>query len=176
LTQSETYILVGKLGRARGVKGDIFVTPATDFPDRFLNLREIYLEDSGAWQRRKIEASRLVSGRPVLKFAGVDSSEEAARLTNRGLAVPPDQLVELPEGVHYVFDLVGCTVYDTETDRRLGEVTDVQRYPANDVYMIKTEDGREVMLPAVARYVKEIDTKNKRIVIETAGLPDMTDQ
>lgn len=121
----------------------------------------------------EIESSRLVTGRPILKFAGIDSPEEAARLTNRHLAVTSDQLVKLPEGTYYVFDLIGCEVFD-EAGVKIGEVTDVQQYPANDAYVIRTGAGEEVLFPAVTEFVKEVDAKKRRIIVRNAGLFEKT--
>jgi len=170
----EKFIIVGKLGRRRGVRGEINVTPATDFPERFLDLKEIYVETRGAWKRVKILSSTLVGGRPVLKLSGVNTPEEASKLTNLSLAVTSDQLVDLPDGTFYVFDLVGSAVIDLESEEKLGTIVDVQRYPANDVYLVEDEAGRELMVPAVAEFVKQIDIANKRVVILRAGLIDKT--
>lgn len=167
----EKFIEVGKLGRARGLKGEIYITPTTDFPERFLDLKAIYVNDRGTWQSRKIDSARLVSGRPAIKLAGINNPEDAAELTNRMLAIKESQLIELPDGVHYVFELIGCVAFEEETGRRLGEVVNVERYPANDVYVIKTDDNREILCPAVVDYVKEIDIENKKIILKVDGLP-----
>ncbi|UCC45514.1 MAG: 16S rRNA processing protein RimM [Candidatus Zixiibacteriota bacterium] len=170
MTQSTKFVSVGKLGKTRGVRGEIYVTPTTDFPDRFLNLKEIFTSDRSDWVLMRIESSRMISGRPVLKFEGIESKEEAARLTNRELAVTRDQLVELPENSYYLFDLVGCTVIDNESRKKLGTVTDVQQYPANDVYLIETEDGKEALIPAVKEFVIRVDIENKTVFVDRAGM------
>ena len=117
----------------------------------------------------------MVSGRPVLKLVGYDSREEIAHLTNAELAVTREQLVELPENTFYVFDLIGCKVIDDENGERIGELKDVLRYPANDVYLILTRTGREVLFPAVADFVKKIDIDGRKVIIRKAGLFDETD-
>lgn len=121
----------------------------------------------------EIECSRLVTGRPILKFAGINSPEEVARLTNRHLAVKMDQLVKLPEGTYYVFDLIGCEVVD-EDGARIGEVTDVHQYPANDAYVIRTDDNETVLFPAVVEFVKQVDADNRKIIVRNAGLFEKT--
>ena len=170
MTEAQKFITVGKLGKVRGVKGEIYVTPLTDFPERFVGQKEIYIDNRGQWVKYKIESARLVSGRPVLKLAGIDNPEDAARLTNRGLAVTEDQLVKLPEGSYFIFDLIGCRVYDDETGTLIGELVDVQQQPANDVYVIKKEDGDEQVLAAIRQFVKSIDIRDKKITIDRAGL------
>jgi 16S rRNA processing protein RimM len=170
LSETRKFITVGKLGRVRGVKGEIYVTPLTDFPERFVGQKEIYIDNRGQWVKFKIESARLMSGRPVLKLEGIDNPEDAARLTNRGLAVTDDELVKLPEGSYFIFDLIGCRVYDGATGNFIGELVDVQRQPANDVYVIKKEDGEEMVLAAIKKFVTSIDIKEKKIIIDQAGL------
>jgi len=102
----------------------------------------------------------------------VETREEAAKFTNRNVGVRRDQLVKLPEGVHYAFELVDSTVYLADSGRAIGKVTEVLRYPANDVYVIKLTNGKEVLFPAVTEFVEEIDAANKKITVQSAGLLD----
>lgn len=170
MDRSETYITIGKLGKRRGVRGDIWVTVFSDFPERFLDLKEVYVGDRGTWQKRKLESAQMISGRPVLKFEGVDTPEAASRMTNRELAVTRDQVVQLPEGMFYIFDLIGCRVFAGDDDTSIGELVDVRQYPANDAYVIKMDDGRTMSLAAVVQFIKRVDVENKKIVIDSTGL------
>jgi 16S rRNA processing protein RimM len=170
LDRDETYITIGKLGKSRGISGEIWVTVFSDFPERFVDLTEVFLRGRGSWEKRKLESARLVSGRPVLKFEGVDTPEDASRLTNRELAVTRDEVVELPEGMFYIFDLIGCRVFAGENGDDLGEVIDVRQYPANDAYVIRMNDGRLMSLAAVVQFIKHVDVEKKQIVIDSAGL------
>jgi 16S rRNA processing protein RimM len=155
---SEEYIIVGKLGRTRGVHGEINVTPDTDFPERFEGLTEIYVQNRSVWEKLRRASAKYISGRPVLRFEGIDNPEDASRLTNRLLAVPRSDVVELPENTYFIFDLVGCRVLEEGTARVLGEVVDVEQYPANDVFVIKTVSDREVLFPAVKNLVRTSPT------------------
>ena len=166
------YVSVGKLGKSRGLGGEIYVTPSTDFPERFLDLKEVYLAERDDWKQMRIESSRLVGGRPVLKFDSVNCREDAIKLTNRELAVGADQLVELPQDSYYTFDLVGCEVFEAMSGKQIGKLIDVQRYPASDVYVIETDGGREVLVPAVRQYIVKVDIDRRRIEIEPGGLFD----
>ncbi len=165
-------VLIGKLGKSRGLDGALWVTPYTDYPDRFADLEEVLLSDRGGWEKWVVEGGDVISGRPVIWLKGIGSPEEASRLTNRELAVTRDQLVELPEGSYFLFDLVGCEAVDADSGETIGTVTRVDQYPANDVYTIKTADGRELTAPAVAQWVKSVDIEAKRIEVVTAGLLD----
>ncbi|PWB74375.1 16S rRNA processing protein RimM [candidate division GN15 bacterium] len=166
------YVTVGKLGRTRGVHGEIWITPTTDFPERFLGLKEIYMDNRGVWEKVRIRSSRIISGRPVVALAEITSPEEASRLTNRELALPREQLVKLPEDRHYIFEVVGCLAYASDSGELLGEIVDVAQYPANDVYVIRKPDGGETVCPAIKQFVVSIDTEKKRVTLVTDGLLD----
>ena len=169
MAQSE-YITVGKFGRTHGLDGAIYVTPLTDFPDRFSQLKEAYLAAESGWDKVEIEAVQMHNGRPVIKLKTIDTMEQAAQLINRELAIKREQLMPLEPGQYFVFDLVGCAVVDGESGDIIGTLTDVVRYPANDVYAIEAVDGRRMICPAVATFVKSIDIAAKRVVIDTGGL------
>ena len=169
--EPQSPVVVGKLGRARGLRGDLYVTPLTDFPERFADLKEILVKGPDGWVSMRIAANDFVSGRPVIKFKGINSPEEASRLTNRMLAVPRDQVFKLPDGSRYVFDLVGFEVVD-EDNGHVGTLVDVQQYPANDVYIIEAEDRHRFVLAAVTEFVRGIDDASRKITISKAGLVD----
>jgi len=174
--KEKELILVGRLGKTRGVYGHLWITPLTDFPKRFMDLKEILVGRRDTWELLKIESSQMMSDRPLIKFVGVNNREVAARMTNRDLAVSRDDLIELEPDTHYVFDLIGCEVFDQENDRKLGDVIDVNRYPANDVYVVRTDKGKEVLYPAVRDLVLKIDIKAKKIVVRDTSLFDDLDQ
>jgi 16S rRNA processing protein RimM len=169
---SDNLITVGKLGRTRGVEGEIYITPFTDFPDRFLELDEVFVKIQNGWEKMKLVSSRLVVDRPVIRFENVNNPEQAARLTNRIIAVPKDQLVKLPKDMFYIFELIGCHIYSEADNSLLGEIIDVEQYPANDVYLIKIAEDKIIRFPAVKQFVKSVDIDNKKIVVDPAGFID----
>ncbi len=163
-------VVIGRLGRPRGVNGEIFVTPQTDFPERFVGMKTIHVHNRQGWQKLNIVSSRIVSGRPVLRFEGIENPEQARLLTNLELGVVSDELVDLPEGSHYLHELVDCEVVDETNGEKIGVVESVEQYPANDVYRIAASDGRRLSIAAVRKFVKHVDVRTKKIVIDAAGL------
>jgi len=164
------YITVGRFGRPRGYKGDIYITPETDDPERFLELTEVYVSDENGQQLMQLERVTMLEGHPVVKIKGYESREEAALLTNRSVLIPGEKARPLPEGSYYQFDLIGCRVTGIDgTD--YGIVEEVLFYPANDLYRIKSERFGEVLFPAVAKFIVKVDIDNKEITIDPpAGL------
>lgn len=161
---------MGQLGRPRGTVGEIYVTPLTDFPQRFENMKEIYVSSGDSFSKMKIETSTFISGRPVLKFTGINTPEDASRLTNRYLAVLRNEVVKPPENSFYIFDLVGSEVFDEKSGQKVGTISDVEEYPANDVYVIANSEGKKSYLAAVKQFVKSVDIENKKVVIDSSGL------
>jgi 16S rRNA processing protein RimM len=133
-------------------------------------MTEIFVSSGDTWTKMKVLESKMVSGRPVIRLEKVNSPEDAARFTNRYLAVTKDELIRPPKDNYYIFDLVGCSVYDEKTNDRIGQIIEVEEYPANDAYVIKTEDGHRLTLAAVKRFVKSVEIENKKIVIDSTGL------
>jgi 16S rRNA processing protein RimM len=161
---------VGRFGRPRNVSGEIYITPATDDPARFLELNEILVIRQGRRARMKLEKVRMVGGRPVVKIEGVTSREEAARLTNLSIEIPLTRARSLPEGSYYQFDLVGCRVTGIDgTD--YGKVEEVLFYPANDIYRVRSKKFGDVLLPAVDKFIISVELDKNRIIIDPpAGL------
>lgn len=172
-TSEESVVVVGRLGRTRGVGGHIWVTPLTDFPERFEGMTEIMVHGLQGWQTMKLNAAALIGGRPVLHFEGIDSREQAARLTNRDVGVRHEQLVSLPEGHFFVFELVGVEVFAEDDGEKIGKIVDVRQYPTNDVYVIESPDGRQMVLAVVKAFVNEIDIEGRRVVVDRTGLLDV---
>lgn len=169
---NDTYIIIGKLGRSRGLNGEIYITPVSDDIERFLDLKEFFVSKKSDWKKFEIESVTIIGKRPVVKLKGVNNPENAAVFTNREIALLKEDLEELPEESFYVFDLVGCKVKAVNSDETIGEIIDVEQYPANDVYLIETESKELIRFPAVKHFVKLIDIDNKLIVVEKAGILD----
>lgn len=168
--EQKEYIAVGRFGRPRGVDGEIYIIPLTDFPDRFLEMESVFVSRPGGWEEYKIETSEIVGGRPIMKLKTIDTPESAAAMANCELAITREQLRPLAQDQYYVFDLVGCDVIDAATGEQIGAIADVQRYPANDVYLISDAAGNKWICAAVAAFVRSVDIKARRVVIDKAGL------
>jgi 16S rRNA processing protein RimM len=154
------YITVGEVLGAWGLKGAFRVRPTTDFPERFKPGETVFIEampfviQSSNWQKDGV----------ILTLPGIDTPESAASLRRKTLDIPVSALRELPEGRYYQFDIIGLEV-QTVDGAVLGQVTDILNC-GNDVYVVKGEGGKEVLIPATKDVVKSIDLKSKKMVIE----------
>jgi len=165
-------ITIGQITTAQGVHGEVRVLPLTDFPHRFSQLKEVTVV-----LREKVSKYRVLSARRhqrfvVLKLEGVNDPEQARQLRNALLKIPQEQLMPLPPGHYYIFQLVGLAVYTVEGNY-VGKIEDIFRTGSNDVYQVRREDGKELLLPAIRQVVEKIDLEAGQIIIRPlAGLLD----
>ena len=158
---SNERIVIGRVGAAHGIRGEMRVIPLTDFPARFSALREVMVGD----ELLHIESIKPQGKNFLMRFREYAVREDAQRLTGRLLTVARAEAAPLDEGEYYVFDIVGLTVYDEE-DNELGTVENVLRTGSNDVYAVRSEDGREILIPALRSVVREIDVPGGRMTVQ----------
>lgn len=107
----------------------------------------------------------------LLKFRNFNNDKEASFLIGKELYITKENLVSLPADSFFIHDLVGSTVLRNNTT--LGIITDVLKYPANDVYVIETEDKKEILIPAVLEFIEYFDAQKKLLVLKPgAGIYD----
>ena len=157
---SNERIVIGRVGAAHGIRGELRIIPLTDFPERFAALREVMVGD----ELLHIESVKPQGKNFLMRFREYAVREDAQKLTGRHLTVARAEAAPLDEGEYYVFDIVGLTVYDEE-DNELGTVENVLRTGSNDVYAVRSEDGREILIPALRKVVRTIDVPNGRMTV-----------
>jgi len=171
--REDDWISVARIARPQGHRGAVIADLLTDFPERFAKLDKAYVKRAdGRILILDLENARLHKGRVVLKFAGYDSITSAEELRDARVIVTRDQLVKLPEDTYYDFDLVGCEVIAV-AGQSLGRVEEVQNYGAAPLLVVR-DGNRELLIPLVLSICVEIDTEQKRIVVDPPeGLLDL---
>jgi 16S rRNA processing protein RimM len=159
-------VTIGEVARSHGRRGEVFVNPLTDFPERFNELSRVFVEEGdGTVVALHIEGVREQGGRPVVKFRGVSNIGEAKELTGCEIRIPESELVPLPLDGFYHYQLVGCRV----TDRRegvLGVVEDVLTTGGTDVLVVRDRSGVERLIPLCKEICRSIETEEGKIEIE----------
>jgi 16S rRNA processing protein RimM len=172
----DRVVALGEVIGAHGTQGELRVAVLGDGPANLMRVRSlVLLGTDGAPLPGEREVESVRAGRPGelrMRLAGVASREAAQALAGLRLGAPPEQLEPLAEGEHYWFQLVGCAV-QTHDGRALGTVRALWQTGAADVLVVEDETGREVLLPAAADLLREVDVERGRIVIEVPeGLLD----
>jgi 16S rRNA processing protein RimM len=160
-------VLVARVAKPRGVRGEVACDLLTDFPERFEWLEElIAVFPGGRRERLALEGQWLHGDRVVLKFKGFDTPEAAAALNGCELAVPESEAVELEEGEFYDWQLEGSRV-ETVEGRDVGTVREVLHTGGEaPVLVIRDEGGRENLVPLAESICVEIDVDAKLIRVD----------
>lgn len=161
---SYDLITIGKIVKVWGIKGEVKVFPLTHNPERFKKLHSVFIvSPKGEEYEKRIRRVRFERGGIILSLEGFDTPEESAGLLNHLIKIPEKDLVPLPQGEYYIFQLIGLRV-STEEGKVIGILTDVFSTGSNDVYVVKRGE-KEYLIPAIKDVIKEIDIKGKRMVI-----------
>jgi len=170
---SDDLILVGRVARAHGNKGQVIVNPETDFPGaRFAPGNVLLVEQAGHSVERRIASVRFQQGRPILGLDGVATMNDAEALAGAALKMAASALGPLPGNTYYRHELVGCEVRDT-AGRAIGRVVDVEG-PMEQSRLVVDSGQREVLIPMVAGICVSVDPDRKSIVVDPpAGLLEL---
>lgn len=160
----EDQLKVGQIVSTHGLKGEVKVFPTTDDPHRFEELKTVILDTGRMQITLEPEKVRYFKNLVILKFKGIDDINDVEKYKGADLLVNREDAVELEEDEYFLADIMGMEVY-TDEGEKLGEIYDVLQTPANDVYVIRTEAGKEILFPAVREYVPEIDFEEGRITV-----------
>jgi len=160
---AEDSVAIGKIQKTHGRRGEVAADILTDFPDRFGAGEQLLLSDGSAVEPQRLETSRFHKGRVILKFAGCDSIEAAEKLIGRWIVVSRESRRELPPGVVYLADLIGCRV--REMGQPLGVVEAVEETEgAPALLRVRTAEG-EMLVPFAAEICRIVDVGKQEIEV-----------
>lgn len=159
-------IKIGKIVNVVALRGEVKVYHYSDYKERFEELSVILLEKKNKFTEYKIEGVRYQKDMVILKLKGVDDRNAAELLKECDIYITEEDLRDLPEDTFYVKDLIGCKVFDEPSGIEVGKIADVLQNTAQDIYQVKTASGKEVLIPAVGQFVKEVKIE-ERLVITT---------
>lgn len=160
----EKYLEIGQIVNTFGIKGQVKVKPFTDDIKKFEKLKEIYIEKKNELKLFQIEKVNYSKNMVILKLKGIETPEEAEKLRNSYIKIDRKNAKKLPEGTYYIADLIGLDVY-TDENKLLGKVDYIYNAGSSDIYVVKDEQGKEILLPAIKDVLKQVDLKNGKIIV-----------
>lgn len=161
---------VGKIVNTHGLRGEVKVVPWTDYAEIFEDIETLYLPDGRKLTVRNVKYQKA---NIILKFGEINHIDEAEKLKNLVISAERSALGELPEGVHYIADIIGLEVISEEGER-LGVISDVLSTGANDVYEVQREGKKPLLLPVIDSVVKNIDIDGGTVTVHILdGLLDL---
>ena len=165
-TPEPRYLVVGRVLRPHGVRGELRIGIITDHPERLVQHAHFYLahpDSPEEAQRYSVEEIRRHKEIALLKLEGCDDRNAAEAFRDLLVQVPLEEAVPLEEGEYYHFQVVGVRV-ETESGEWLGQVVEVLETGANDVYVVRGPRG-EILVPAIADVVRILDLESKLMVV-----------
>lgn len=163
--EEREYVEMGRFTSSVGLKGEMKVQLYNRDSSNFRDGARIYVGSGDGFREYDVERVRSHNGTCIAKLAGVDDRDRSDGLRNRTFSMASDDMEELPEGYHYISDLIGMTVYDVNSESEVGRVKDILTATAQEVYVVEREDGPDVMIPAVEAFVDTIDQEKGVITV-----------
>lgn len=168
----EKYLEIGQIVNTFGIKGQVKIVPFTDDITRFDELKEIYVEKKNELKLFQIEQVNYKKNMVILKLKGIETVEEAEKLRNCYLKIDRKDAKKLPKDTYFIVDLLGLNIY-TDEGKLLGKVDDIYNAGSSDIYVVKDELGKQILLPAIKDVLKEVDLENQKIIVHLIkGLVD----
>ena len=169
-------VVVGRIARAHGIRGQVIVDPDTDFPEeRFQPGAELFIERGGKAEPLRLTTVRFHRERPILGVDGVATMNDAELLAGQELRVPRDRLAPLPAETFYRHELIGCAVFTVGGDR-VGDVSGVEGTMTGSRLVVDGPKG-EILIPMAAEICTAVDVAAKRIVIDAPeGLLELNER
>ena len=160
----EQLMEIGQIVNTYGIKGFVKVMPFTDNIQRFEELKEVYLQTKKGIETFEIEEVKYHKNMVLLKFRGIDDINIAETYRNSYLKIDRKDAVTLPEDTYFIVDLLDMEVY-TEQEEFLGNIIDVYPTGSNDIYVVKDELGKQILLPAIKDVLLDIDVENQKVIV-----------
>jgi 16S rRNA processing protein RimM len=156
------FLIIGKLQRTHGVKGEIVMEVMTDFPEKIVPGNIVYI--GSKQQTYEISSVRPTADKMLISFKGFTDCDQVSILRNQIVSIKTEDANQLPEGEFYHHEIIGMTVVE-EDGKLVGTIGEILVTGANDVYIINKENGEELLLPAIRDAVKSIDRVSRKMVV-----------
>ena len=160
----QAYLEVGQIVNTFGIKGFVKVKPFTDENSRFEELKTVYIVMKNQMKEVEIEEVGYQKDMVLLKLKGIDNLTEAEKYKGLFLKIDRKNAKKLPKDTYFIADLLGLEVY-TDEGELLGRVDDIFNSGANDVYVVKDNLGKQILLPGIKDVLKEIDLEKEKIIV-----------
>lgn len=162
-------IKIGKIVNAAALKGEVKIYHYSDYKERFEEFDSVIVcgDRRGSDERQyEIENVRYQKDMVIAKLKGVNDRNAAESLKGFDVFITEEDLRELPEDTFYIRDLIGCEVIDGRDGKTLGQISDVLKTGAQDIYQVELAFGGQALIPAVAQFIEKVDIRQKTVVIK----------
>ena len=164
---------VGKIVNTHGLRGEVKVVPWTVYPEVFEDIDFVYVKKKSEYERLDVKGIKYQKNNLIVRFSQITDINMAEKYKNQVIYAEREILGELPEGVYYIADLIGLDIV-TEDGEKIGTVSDVFNTGSNDIYEVKREGKKNLLLPVIDDVVLNIDVDGGKITVRMMdGLEDL---
>lgn len=160
----QEYFEIGQIVNTFGIKGFVKVNPFTDDMHRFEELKSVLVIKNKKPIEMHIEEVKLHKNVVLIKFKGIEDINMAEKYKGCYIKIKREDARKLPKDTYFIADLIGIKVYD-DNGNLLGKVDDIYNNKVHDVYVIKDDLGKQILLPSTKEVIKQIDIDNDRIIV-----------
>lgn len=159
----DNLLRIGVITTTHGIRGEVKVFPTTDDPKRFDDCDEVVLVYRKELLTLHVERVKYFKNIVIVKFKEYNNINDVEQFRKCDLMVTRENAVPLEEGEYFICDIIGADVVE-EDGSKIGTVKDVMETGANNVFVIETEEGKEVLFPSIPDCIKKVDVENKKVV------------
>ena len=160
----QPYFEIGQIVNTFGIKGFVKIKAFTDDLERFEELDSVFVVKNKELIEMQIEQVKFHKNMVLVKFKGIEDINMAEKYKGCYIKIKRENARKLPEGTYFIADLIGIKVYD-EDGNLLGKVDDIYNNKVHDIYVVKDDLGKQILLPSTKEVIKEIDVDGERIVV-----------
>ena len=160
----QEYFEIGQIVNTFGIKGFVKVNPFTDDMQRFEELHEVFVVKNKEMLKMQIEEIEYQKNVVLIKFKGIEDITMAVKYKGCYIKIKREDARKLPKDTYFIADLIGLTVYD-ENGNILGKVEDIYNNKVHDIYVVKDDLGKQILLPSTKEVIKQINVDENRIVV-----------
>ena len=160
----QSFFEIGQIVNTFGIKGFVKINPFTDDLERFEELKSVFVVKNKELIEMQIEEVKYHKHLVLVKFKGIEDINMAEKYKGCYIKIKRENARKLPEGTYFIADLIGIKVYD-EDGNLLGKVDDIYNNKSTDIYVIKDDLGKQILLPSTKEIIKQIDVDNDKMVV-----------
>ena len=158
------YLEIGQIVNTFGIKGMVKVKPFTNNINRLDDLKNVYIKNRKEKKEYQIEEVKYHKNMVLIKFKGIETPEDANLLRESYLLIDRSKEEPLEDGNYYIVDMIGIEVY-SDKGELLGNLEDIFNTGSNDIYVVKDNQGKQILLPAISEVIKQIDIEKRKITV-----------
>ena len=160
----QEYFEIGQIVNTFGIKGFVKIVPYTDDLERFEELESVFVVKNKELIDMQIEEVKYHKNLVLVKFKGIEDINMAEKYKGCYIKIKRENARKLPEGTYFIADLIGMDVYD-DKGNLLGKVDDIYNNKSHDIYVVKNDLGKQVLLPSTKEVIQNVDIDNGKIIV-----------